>query len=279
MNWKNKRRGYASKRASILWFVLVLIAPVMAAAQSGDEEEFIKPSRPSLANPAEIQKTGVLQLEYGYDANFRAEEFRTQQSTSLALRFAASSRLLLELDLDTVRSETDDTRTRMTGLGDTRLGVQAVALEDAPNHPALAFAYFVKLPSARETKNLGTGRIDHKLIALISKKLGEKTDIDFNAAYLNVGREDSNRRASGGQAALSVARELNDRLSLEGELSGQSEEDVQPRGVFALGALAYRVNRRLIFDGGVRFGLNPEAPRFGMFVGVTISIADFYKRP
>jgi hypothetical protein len=108
--------------------------------------------------------------------------------------------------------------------------------------------------------------------------LGAKTDIDFNAAYLNVGREDSDRRASGGQAALSVARELSERLSLEGELSGQSEEDIQPRGVFALGALAYRVNRRLILDGGVRFGLNPEAPRFGVFAGMTIGIADFYKR-
>lgn len=275
---QNKRGSYVSKRASILCFVLVLIAPIVAVAQSGDEEEFIKPSRPSLANPAEIQKPGVLQLEYGYDANFRAEEFRTQQSTSLALRFAASSHLLLELDLDTVRSETDDTRTRMTGVGDTRLGVQAVALEDAPDHPALAFAYYIKLPSASETRNLGTGRVDHKLIALISKKLGAKTDIDFNAAYLNVGREDSDRRASGGQAALSVARELSERLSLEGELSGQSEEDIQPRGVFALGALAYRVNRRLILDGGVRFGLNPEAPRFGVFAGVTIGIADFYKR-
>lgn len=274
---QNKRGSYVSKRASILCFVLVLIAPIVAAAQSGDEE-FIKPSRPSLANPAEIQKPGVLQLEYGYDANFRAEEFRTQQSTSLALRFAASSHLLLELDLDTVRSETDDTRMRMTGVGDTRLGIQAVALEDAPDHPALAFAYYIKLPSASETRNLGTGRVDHKLIALISKKLGEKTDIDFNAAYLNVGREDSDRRASGGQAALSVARELSERLSFEGELSGQSEEDIQPRGVFALGALAYRVNRRLILDGGLRFGLNPEAPRFGLFAGVTIGIADFYKR-
>jgi hypothetical protein len=46
-------------------------------AQAEEEEEFIKPSRPTVANPAEFQKPGVLQVEYGYDANFRGEDFRT----------------------------------------------------------------------------------------------------------------------------------------------------------------------------------------------------------
>ena len=74
-----------------------LIVPVTdvlpnVAAESGqeEEEEFIKPARPGVANPAEIQRAGVLQLESGYDANFRATEFRTLQTAPLSLRFAAS---------------------------------------------------------------------------------------------------------------------------------------------------------------------------------------------
>ena len=140
------------------------------SAQSGgeEEEEFIKPSRPSVANPAEIQKAGVLQLEYGYDGNFRAAEFRAEQSAPLSLRFAAGSRLLLEADLDTIKSQTDETGTRRTGVGDTRLGLQVVALTDTAHHPALAFAYYVKLPTASEEKELGTGRVDHKVMVLLS---------------------------------------------------------------------------------------------------------------
>lgn len=241
------------------------------------EEESIEPSRPGVANPAEIQSVGVLQLEYGYDGLFHSDEFRSQQTTPLALRFAAHRRLLLELDLDTVISEVDrETEERETGIGDTRLGFQVVVLEDTEEHPALAFAYYVKLPSASEERGLGTGRTDHRVVALLSKKVGE-TDLDFNVTYLNVGREDS-RRASGGQAAFSVSREFGNDLGYVAELYGQSVDDQQPRGIYALGALTYRTSQRVRFDAGMRFGLNPAAPRVGAFAGVTVSLGNFFRK-
>jgi hypothetical protein len=193
----------------------------------------------------------VLQVEYGVNADFEAEDFESQLLLPLTIRFAASERLLLQLDLDTVISQRSEGERRLTGIGDTRLGFQVVALKDEPNHPALAFAYFVKLPSASEQEQLGSGRIDHRIVSLLSKKIG-KTDIDFNAAYLNVGREDSDRRASGGQAALSFTRELNDRLSFIGEISGQSEEFERERGIYPLAALAFKPNKRLQLDFGAR---------------------------
>ncbi|MBA2503605.1 MAG: transporter [Pyrinomonadaceae bacterium] len=249
-----------------------------AAQANPEEEEFIKPSRPGIANPAEIQEAGVLQLEYGYDGNLQREDFRSQQTAPLALRFAATRRLLLEFDLDTVISErTEETAPRMTGVGDTRLGFQIVALEDTESHPALAFAYYVKLPTASEEMGLGTGRVDHRVVALLSKKFGE-TNLDFNVAYLNVGRETGSGRESGGQVALSVSREFQNNFGFEAELAGQSEDDSQPRGIFALGALTYRANRRLRFDGGLRFGLNPDAPRVGVFAGLTVGVGRLYRR-
>jgi hypothetical protein len=247
------------------------------SSRQEEEEEFIKPSRPSVANPAEIQMPGVLQVEYGYDANFRGSEFRTQQSLPLTLRFAASSRLLIEFDLDTLKSETDQNGSRETGVGDSRLGFQVVALKDTERHPALAFAYYVKLPSGSEEKGLSTGRIDHKVLLLLSRKFGQ-TDMDLNVAYLNVGREDSDRRASGGQGAISLAYEFKNNFGVEAELAGQSLDDVQARGLFALGALTYKVNKRFRLDGGLRFGLNPEAPRVGVFGGIVIGTANLYRK-
>ncbi len=245
--------------------------------QSEDEEEkFIVSGRPGEADPAEFQKPGVLQVEYGIDASFRAEEFRSEQVAPLNLRFAASRRLLLSFAPDTLISRTDEDGERQTGVGDTRLGFQALALEDREGQPALAFAYYIKLPTASEAKSLGTGRVDHRIIALVSKKVG-KTDIDFNVAFLNIGREDSDRRASGGQAALSFTRELNQQFSFVGEISGQSVEERLQRGIYALGALTYRVNRRVQLDGGLRFGIGAEAPRAGVFAGITVGIADFFK--
>jgi hypothetical protein len=253
------------------------LLPVASPQSQTEEEDFIKPSRPGVASPAEIQKAGVLQIEFGYDGNFRAEEFRTQQTAQLALRFAAGSRLLLEADLDTVKSETDEMGMRETGVGDTRLGLQVVALKDTERHPALAFAYYVKLPSASKAKGLGTGRFDHKLLVLLSRKFGP-LDMDLNGAYLIVGREDERGWVTGGQGALSFSGEFENGFGLQGELSGQTKDDVQPQGLFALGALTYKVNRRLIFDAGLRFGLNADAPRIGVFAGMTIGAADFRKQ-
>lgn len=245
--------------------------------QKEEEEEFIKPSRPTLANPAEFQKPGVVQVEYGYDADFRGQDFDMQQTTPLAIRFAASRRVLLEVNSEGIKSETDTEGERVTGVGDTQLGLQVVAVPETDEHAAFAFAYYLKLPTASQSKGLGTGRFDHKLMALVSKKFGG-TDVDFNAAYLAVGREEGEGFLHGGQAALSFQHDLTEKLNLQGELSGQSVDEAQPRGIYALGALAYKVNRRLVFDWGARFGLNPEAPRVGVFAGLTVGVVDFFRR-
>ncbi len=219
----------------------------------------------------------MLQIEYGYDGNFRADEFRSQQTAPLTVRFAPNERLLFDFNIDTVISEKDEMGRRETGVGDTRVGVQILALKDTERHPALAFAFYAKLPTASSEKNLGTGRTDYRIVALLSKNFG-KTDIDFNAAYLNVGREFGNRRASGGQAAFSVFREFENNFGIIGEIAGQSEDDVQPKGIFALGAVTYKVNKRLQFDTGLRFGLNPNAPRIGVFAGFTVGIGNPFKK-
>ena len=242
------------------------------------EEEEIKPSRPGVANPAEIPEPGVLQLELGYDSNYRGREVRAEHAMQVTLRYAAAKHLLLHLDFDAVKSEIDEQmRERETGFGDTRLGLQVVALEEAEGRPALALAYYAKLPTADESKGLGTGRFDHKFVGLLSKKVGE-TDVDFNVAYLVVGREGEPGWEHGGQGAVSVSRDFKNHLGFVAELSGQSLDDVQPRGLFALGALRYSTGPRVAFDAGARFGLNPEAPRVGLFAGMTVGVTKPSKR-
>jgi hypothetical protein len=61
-------------------------------------------------------------------------------------------------------------------------------------------------------------------------------------------------------------------------LSGFTRNDAQAGAMFALGVVTYQVNRRLVFDGGVRAGLTPEAPRVGAVAGLTVGIADLYRK-
>jgi hypothetical protein len=270
--------------ARLLIFALLLAAACGAAfgqtqtqgETNDDEPDFIVPARPTVSNPAEFQRPGVLQLEYGFNGNWRAPGGAAQEDMPLALRFAVSRRLLLELDTDSPFSQASG-GTRVTGAGDTQLGAQAVLRHEDAHGPGVALAYYVKLPTASASKGLGTGRIDHSVLALFSKKLGETT-FDFNAIYLLAGRTTGPGRASSAQAALALSRNVTRRFGLQGELSGLTRNDSQAGAVFALGVATYQLNRRLIIDGGLRFGLTPEAPRVGAVAGLTVGLAQLYRR-
>jgi len=243
-------------------------------ANRQQKDKFIVPSRPTVSEPAEIQRKGVLQLEFGPDAEFDAKEFRNQQTTPLELRFAALSRLLLDFFLEAVKSQVDRTDGRMTGVGDAIIGLQVVVFKRT-GYPTFALAYHPKLPTASKEKDLGNGRVDHKAVLLISEQLGG-LNLNINAAYLNVGRKDSGRRADGGLFSIALSHRFENQFGLFGELSGQSLEYSLPRGVYPLGGVTYRVNPRLRFDAGLRFGIGAEAPRVSVVAGVVFGIADLY---
>ncbi len=264
--------------------VLISASAVFAqdsSAQPDKEPDFIVPARPTVSNPAEFQRPGVLQIEYGYNANFHAEGVSTEQDTPLALRFAVSRRLLLEFDADSPISQTVSDgelgSVRMTGAGDTQLGIQSVLLPENKSRPGVSIAYYIKLPTANMGKNLGTGRVDHNFIGLISKTFGQTT-VDFNAIYLLAGRTSGRGFASSGQAALAASRNLNKHFGLQGEISGLSRNDEQSGALFGLAVATYQLNRRVAFDSGLRIGLTSAAPRAGIVAGITIGVADLYKK-
>ena len=261
---------------SSLFLLLALACAASAQSPDPDEPDFIVPSRPTVSNPAEFQRPGVLQLEFGYSANFHAPGVSTEQDLPLALRFAISRRLLFEFDGDSPISQTV-AGVKTTGVGDTQLGIQVVLQHEKESRPGVSFAYYVKLPTASSAKGLGTGRVDHNFIGFISKKIGETT-VDFNAIYLLAGRTSDNGHASSGQAALAASRNVTKRFGIQGELSGFSRNDEQPGAMFALGAVTCQVKRRLVLDSGVRFGLTHDAPRAGFFAGMTVGLANLYRR-
>lgn len=264
---------------SFIWLIsTVVVCAQDSAAVPDNEPDFIVPARPTVSNPAEFQKPGVLQLEFGYNANFHSPgNFKYQQDAPLALRFAVNRRILLELDTDSPYSLKDSFGAKNTGAGDTQLGIQAVLQPENKSRPGIAFAYYIKLPTASGEKNLGTGRFDHNFIGLFSKKIGQTT-VDFNAVYLLAGRTSGNGFSSSGQAALAVSRNLTERIGVQGEISGLSRSDLQAGAMFGLGVLTYQLNRRMVFDGGLRFGLTPSAPRAGIVAGLTVGVVDLYKK-
>jgi len=250
--------------------------PTPPAGEDEDAPDFIVPARPTASNPAEFQRPGVLQLEYGFNANSQAPGGASAEDTPLALRFALSRRVLLEFDDDLLVSQAAE-GIRTTGAGDTQLGLQLVLQHEAASRPGVSLAYYVKLPTASADRGLGTGRIDHSLLALVSKKAGATT-FDFNAVYLLAGRTTDDGHASSAQAAFAASRNVTQRVGWQGEVSGYTRNDAQPGAAFGLGVVTYQLNRRLVFDCGLRLGLTRDAPRVGAVAGLTVGVADLYRK-
>ena len=222
-------------------------------------------------------EAGHVQIEYGYNGDFKAQAFNVNQADTVTLLYNATATLQLQIDHDTFTSQTDPMGNRATASGDTHFFAQLTALRDTPKHPALALSWFTKFPTASTAQGLGSGRYDHKLIAQVSKEFGEY-DVDFSAAVVVNGRPGLPGYQTGGQFALGVTRNYKSGVGLQAEIFGESIDSDEPRGKFALGAVSYQVNPRFAIDFGLRFGLNPAAPRFGVFGGVTFGLTNISRR-
>jgi hypothetical protein len=267
-----------------LWVLLILLlcSGGVAHAQTqpapaATEPPFIVPARPTFSNPAEFQKPGVLQLESGYNANFHASGVSSEEDTPIAIRFAVSARVLVEADIDAVISQTPTGQGRATSFGDCQFGIQTVLFHEHETSPGFALAYYIKAPTASSLNGLGSGKVDHNFIALVSKTF-DKTTFDFNAIYLLAGRTSRNGHASSGQGAFAVSEALTKRFGVQGEISGFSRNDEQRGAMMGLGVATYQVSDRLVLDAGVRFGLTHGAPSSGFVAGMTVGIADLYKK-
>lgn len=255
----------------------ILFLPLDAFAQDDEEENFIAPARPSVSESANIQKKGVLQIEYGADFDFDSPDFRNQQSAPLGVYYAVNKRLRLDFEFETAASQKSRTGRRETGIGDVSLGFKTIARDEPKERLAVAFSYSVKIPTADEEKGLGTGKVDHNARLIFHRTYG-KNDFIVNVSYLNVGREMSSKRASGAQVIFRYDRELTKKFGVITEYFGNTVDEEQPRGLYVLGALTYKPNKRLRFDVGARPGFGRDAPNFNFFFGFSIGIADLDKK-
>lgn len=237
----------------------------------------IKSHKASVSNPADFNTPGVLQVEYGYSGFYRGNSFRSQAAGTLGIVYAATERIGLEFDLDTVATQQDSLYLRMTGAGDSRLGVQIDIASASRQLPSLAISYFAKIPTASVSKNLGTGRVDHMVTAIFSKKIG-KFNFDFNSGFLINGKQGEKGFVTGGQFAIGVGRDVTKKINLQAEIYGESKDADEPQGLFAAGIFDYQLNERISFNAGLKVGLSPDSPRLGVAAGFTYLLPSFFKK-
>lgn len=244
--------------------------------QTETETTKIRRKRRRAARPAEYQGAGVLQVEYGYNGNFKAKDSPDSQSVTFSLNFAATDKLQLEFANDNFVTQTDASNTRQGGFGNTYLGFQYTLQSEKKKRPAFAFSYQATLPTGSESKGISNGRDSHQLTGIISKEDNE-TDINFNTGLLLNGRQNLSSYDKGVQVALGFSRDLKKGYGLQWEIYGNTIDASQPKGMYASATLTYQKNNRWLLDFGTNIGLTSAAPRFGVFMGITFNAVNVYK--
>jgi len=207
------------------------------------------------------------------DAGYKTGDFGTPTTANLfflapTLGYAAPRfDVSLTAPILSLTEKTGGSSATETGLGDVVLRAGAVLLAETSGGLSINGAAAVKLPTADETKGLGTGQTDFGVFAgLYQRLLGLK--FSLKGGFIVTGDPAGATYKDIPLAGIGVSKVIgmtNVFAALEGRgatVSGAKDPLEASLGAFHV------LNRDYSLAGSVTFGLNDGGPAFGATVGV-----------
>ena len=164
---------------------------------------------------------------------------------------------------------TDSDKQDGSGLGDVLLKGRYYAVEQRDHWPFIDFVAKLKLPTADENKNLGTGETDLSLVSEFSRRInaewfalaelgfswiGDPPGADFNNWWIY---------------SIGAGHAYSSNVTLEGFLDGRTAlVDGNDDPLSALFSMEYKINPDLRIDSLAEIGLNDGAPDVGITIGI-----------
>ncbi|MCS6896844.1 MAG: transporter [Nitrospira sp.] len=156
------------------------------------------------------------------------------------------------------------------GLGDIIVRGRYYAVEEGEFVPLIALTGRVKIPTASESKGLGTGALDHGYGVELSKMFGERWIAFLDGGYNFIGdpegRELQNQYWFDVGGGYYLTKYFLFSVYYE-EYRSLVADRVNIRDVFV--ACNYKVSDAWRFNGGVTVGLSNSAPDYGVSLGTS----------
>ncbi|HXM48250.1 MAG TPA: transporter [Pyrinomonadaceae bacterium] len=221
---------------------------------------------------------GTTTITYGVSLNDHprhAREGTPKRKGTLGLTIRIAPRFVFGITFDTFSSKKRADGSYITGIGNTTPSLKYEALDDNKKHPSVSFSYSITLPTASVAKTLGSGRVDHKIIGDVGKKVGN-TSLGLSLGYLFAGRKGQSGFSKTGLAVLSLAHPLGQKFTSKNEIDFATRADKNPSEIFAINQIVYKVNGTFSLRAGLRTGITPNSARIGFTGGITIN-TDLHK--
>jgi Putative MetA-pathway of phenol degradation len=237
---------------------------------------------PFTTDDAEVTDKGKLHFELlnDYDLLQKALYPSLRQDTAMS-SFAYGLYKNIEIGVDvpllTIFNVRGTTPLRPFGFGDVSLHIKAKILEEKENSrmPALAAAFYIRLPTGSDAKSLGSGVTNYMIYAVAQKNLTNKTKLRLNAGTLIAGntvigvlglRTAKGRLFTGG---VSLVKQYNEKLRFGAEFTTVVTSSFR----LSKGQLQttiggnYNLRKNFTLDFGVIAGRFPASPRAGLLIG------------
>lgn len=244
-----KRRAWG---AAVLWGLL-LIAPAGSFA-----------GRPLLTEDAGTVEKGGVEIELAFD-HARDETGGKDYIPSLQIAYGLSERVEIAAALPYIFRDPGEGG-RADGLGDLFVYLKCRVWGEGQNFPALALKPFLKLPTAREGKGLGSGETDFGLTAVFSRSFGG-FNLHVDGTYTVLGEKDVADPLSLG---LAGEFEIVKGVNFVGEIRYGNNFNTSRKDDPATLLTGFQAGiAGALFDAGVTLGLNRAAADYLFTVGVT----------
>lgn len=205
-----------------------------------------------------------------------------QNTFNMRVNYGWTDRVELDLDAPLLIIYNHEEPYRVSGIGDTELGVKWNLREahHGSNGLAVALAAYVELPTGEPTNDLGSGVVDVWTYVVLEKAISDATTLRVNGGYLFAGNTSTGvvgiTTARGHVATMSgsVTRAVSTRVSLGAEVAAAAttKKELERAQLQALFGLIYQPRQLFTVTAGLVAGHFSASPRAGLQVGFSVDI-------
>jgi hypothetical protein len=179
----------------------------------------VKPSGTFAGRPLNTEDAGTVEKGF-FELELAADYFRGNHADknfvpSAQLAYGLTERAEVAVGGGYIFKDIPDD-SREDGWADVVTYVKYRVWEEGTYYPAFTIKPQLKIPTASESKGLGSGKADYSLVAVFSKSF-ERVNFHFNLGYTNIGKE---RAVDELILALAAEYEVKKGLLAVGEIRG-----------------------------------------------------------
>ena len=224
-------------------------------------------ARPLTTDGTGTVEKGKFQLETGFDFA-RQENHDKEFSPSMTLTYGLLERMDMGIGSGYLFVHPPEGK-KENGFADTEMKVKYRLMDEKDWLPSFAVTGKLKMPTASESKGLGSGETDFGINVIFTKNLSKRWVFHINGGYTFIGKHRVNNEFNYSVAGQFI---ISDKWALVAEILGVNNFNGRKGDDPLSGLLGtyYLITDNIVWDAGVEMGMSKTAPDFRLTTGLTL---------